>query len=331
MIRTVFIGLICFSFSFAHAQEEARTLASFQRAIALAINASLNECYVIEGATNKISRLDSEGKILANIGGFGVQREGFDSPRDLATDGMNVYIADRGNQRISHFDRFLNFIALLQNRPDASVQASETSGSLSSQVWRPISVSVSPQGDLFLLDEAQQQALRINPFTFASMQQQRQNPIQFIFGGFNSGAGRLIEPNRLQATKSGKIFVSDEGARCLFVYDLFGNFVAQVGKGLLKTPVALGSGEVVQILPNGERKLNEWILTVDAGEVFIFDALQQNGFRFIGKLDAATVSSFVGEKAGKLMDVGVTASDLYLLTEKKLVAVPISSLKLEMP
>jgi DNA-binding beta-propeller fold protein YncE len=328
MNHTVFIGLVFFSFTLAHAQE-ARTIASFQKAVAIAVNASLNECYVIEGGTNKILRLDSEGKVLANIGGFGVQREGFDSPRDLATDGMNVYIADRGNQRISHFDRFLNFIALLQNRPDASVQASETSGSLSSQVWRPTSVSASPQGDLFLIDEAQQQGLRINPFTFASTQQQRQNPIQFIFGGFNSGAGRLIEPNRLQATKSGKIFVSDEGARCLFVYDLFGNFVAEVGKGLLKTPVSLASGEVVQILPNGERKLNEWILTVDNDAVFIFDALQQNGFRFIGKLDKPAITALVGATAGKLMDVAVTASDLYLLTEKKLVAVPIASLKLE--
>ncbi len=328
MTRTVFTFLLACVFSPAFAQE-ARTIASFQKAIALAVNASLNECYVIEGGTNKILRLDSEGKLLANIGGFGVQREGFDSPRDIATDGMNVYIADRGNQRISHFDRFLNFIALLQNRPDASVQVSEPSGSLSSQVWRPISVSVSPQGDLFLIDEAQQQALRINPFTFASTQQQRQNPIQFIFGGFNSGAGRLIEPNRLQAAKSGKIFVSDEGAKCLFVYDLFGNFVAQVGKGMLKTPVALASGEVVQVLPNGERKLVEWILAVDEGAVFIFDALQQHGFRFIGKLDKSAVDAIVGTNAGKLMDVGVTASELYLLTEKKLVAVPISSLNLE--
>ncbi|MFQ3598218.1 MAG: hypothetical protein SNJ66_07735 [Chloroherpetonaceae bacterium] len=328
MNRIVFIVFFLFSFALAHAQE-ARTIASFQKAVALAVNPSLGECYVIEGGTNKILRLDSQGKVLANIGGFGVQREGFDSPRDLATDGMNVYIADRGNQRISHFDRFLNFIALLQNRPDASVQASETSGSLSSQVWRPISVSASPQGDLFLIDEAQQQALRINPFTFASTQQQRQNPIQFIFGGFNSGTGRLIEPNRLQATKSGKIFVSDEGARCLMVYDLFGNFVAEVGKGLLKTPVALGSGEVVQILPNGERKLNEWVLTVDEGSVFIFDAVQQNGFRFIGKLDKSAVALIVGANAGRLMDIGVTASDLYLLTEKKLIAVPIASLKLE--
>lgn len=328
MNRISSIVFFLFFFSLASAQE-ARTIATFQKAVAIAINASLGECYVIEGATNKILRMDLEGKILTNIGGFGVQREGFDSPRDLAADQMNVYIADRGNQRISHFDRFLNFVALLQNRPDASVQASETSGSLSSQVWRPISVSVSPQGDLFLIDEAQQQALRINPFAFASTQQQRQNPIQFIFGGFNSGAGRLIEPNRLQATKSGKIFVSDEGARCLFVYDLFGNFVAQVGKGLLKTPVALASGEVVQILPNGERKLNEWILAVDEGNVFIFDAIQQNGFRFIGKLNQSAVASLVGENAGKLMDVGVTASQLYLLTEKKLVAVPIASLKLE--
>jgi len=328
MTRTIFTLILTFAFSSLLAQE-ARTIASFQKAVALAVNASLNECYVIEGGTNKILRLDSEGKTLANIGGFGVQREGFDSPRDIATDGMNVYIADRGNQRISHFDRFLNFIALLQNRPDASVQVSEPSGSLSAQVWRPISVSVSPQGDLFLLDEAQQQALRINPFTFASTQQQRQNPIQFIFGGFNSGTGRLIEPNRLQAAKSGKIFVSDEGAKCLFVYDLFGNFVAQVGKGLLKTPVALASGEVVQVLANGERKLVEWILAVDEGSVFIFDALQQHGFRFIGKLDKSAVDAIVGTNAGKLMDVGVTASDLYLLTEKKLVAVPIASLNLE--
>ncbi|MCS6989806.1 MAG: hypothetical protein NZM06_09860 [Chloroherpetonaceae bacterium] len=329
MRRVVFALLLFPALSFA---QETRLVASFQKAIALAVNPSLNECYVIEGATNKILRLDSKGKILANIGGFGVQREGFDAPKDLATDGVNVYVADRGNQRISHFDRYLNFVALLQYRPDASAQvATEVSGSLSSQVWRPISVSVSPQGDLFLLDEAQQQALRINPFAFASQQQQRQNPIQFIFGGFNSGAGRLIEPNRLQATKSGKVFVSDEGAKCLFVYDLFGNFVAQVGKGLLKTPSALASGEVARSLPNGEKRLSEWLLAVDGGEVFVFDATQQSGFRLVGKLSAESVSALVGDGAGRLVDVGVTASELYLLAEKKLVAVPIAALALESP
>lgn len=329
MTRVVFAWLLFPSLLMA---QEGRVLATFQKAIALAVNPALNEHYVIEGATNKILRLDASGKTLANIGGFGVQREGFDSPKDLATDGVNVYIADRGNQRISHFDRYLNFVALLQYRPDASAQvASDVSGSLSSQVWRPISVSVSPQGDLFLLDEAQQQALRVNPFTFASQLQQRQNPIQFIFGGFNSGAGRFIEPNRLQATKSGKVFVSDEGARCLFVYDLFGNYVAQVGKGMLKTPVALASGEVVEALPNGEKRLSEWVLAIDGGEIFVFDARQQSGFRFIGKLSAERVAAILGEGAGRLMDAGVTANDLCLLSEKKLVAIPISALKLDAP
>lgn len=322
-----YLFVIAFVMVLPCAAQEAKVVAHFQKAVALAVNPSADERYVIEGGAARILRISKDGTVLANIGGFGVEREGFDSPKDITTDGVNVYIADRGNQRISHFDRYLNFIALLQNRPDASSQLSqEPSSSLAAQVWRPISISISPQGDLFLLDEAQQQAIRINPFNFTSLQQQRQNPIQFIFGGFNSGAGRLIQPNRLQATKSGKIFVSDEGAKCLMVYDLFGNFVTSVGVGLLKLPFALASGEVVVREANGEKKLSEWVLVADDNQVFIFNASQAEGFKLIGRLSTMQIQQFLGHSAGRLVDIGLTANEFFFLSEKKLVSVPISAL-----
>jgi hypothetical protein len=330
-LKNVTVWLVLFLPHFLWAQDSLPTpkiLASFQQASALVLNPALDEIFVIDAGSSKLYKLNTQGKVISNIGGFGVDREAFDTPRDIATDGMNVFIADRGNQRIAQYDRFLNFKTLLQNRPDAAANGGGSEASLSEQLWRPISVSLSPQGDLFLLEEAQREAIRINPFTFNSQQQVRQNPSQFTFGGFSSGNGILKEPYRLQATKSGKIFISDEGYRAIMVYDLFGNFVAKIGGGILKTPRAMSAGEAIIKNEANEKNLQEWLAVVDEGNIFFFETEQITAFKFLGKLTATEIETLIGNASGRLVDIGLSAELLYLLTEKKLFTIPLSIVKI---
>lgn len=302
-------------------------VAEFQAARAMTITA-LGEIFVLDGALSRLYKLDQSGKKIANVGGFGIDREAFDTPLDLTTDGLNVFVADRGNQRVSQFDRNLNFVTLLQNRPTPlttlglALEPSTSAG----QLWRPISLSISGQGDLYILDEAQRQVIRINPLTFAAEIQQRQNPTQFQFGGFDAGAGNLIEPCHVQTSRSGKVFVSDAAAKAVFVYDLFGNFVTQIGKGLLTTPKGLGIGLVSEQTDSG-KEMQEWLFVVDESALLMFRAEQQAGFRLLGKITADTLSRMLQAEL-KLVDAALLGETLYLLTEKALYLLPRTVLKL---
>jgi len=302
-------------------------VAEFQAARAMTITA-LGEIFVLDGALSRLYKLDQSGKKIANVGGFGIDREAFDTPLDLTTDGLNVFVADRGNQRVSQFDRNLNFVTLLQNRPTPlttlglALEPSTSAG----QLWRPISLSISGQGDLYILDEAQRQVIRINPLTFAAEIQQRQNPTQFQFGGFDAGAGNLIEPCHVQTSRSGKVFVSDAAAKAVFVYDLFDNFVTQIGKGLLTTPKGLGIGLVSEQTDSG-KEIQEWLFVVDESALLMFRAEQQAGFRLLGKITADTLSRMLQAEL-KLVDAALLGETLYLLTEKALYLLPRTVLKL---
>lgn len=303
-------------------------VAEFKAARALAVT-PLGELFVLDGALSRLYKLDPTGKILANVGGFGIDREAFDTPLDLTTDGINVFIADRGNQRVAQFDRYLNFVALLQHRPTPAVPFGMIGEPLNpaGQLWRPISVSLLGQGDLYILDEAQRQIIRLNPLTFAAEIQQRQNPTQFQFGGFDAGAGNLIEPRCLQTSRSGKIFVADVGRHSIVVYDMFGNYVTELGKGWFQSLKGLGAG---MVSPSIERRpeLQEWLVVVDENALFFFQTDSQTGFKFLGKCSQATLEPLIGPLTCPLSDAAILNETLYLLTEKALYLLPLESLKL---
>jgi len=328
--------VVCSVVVIAHvalAQETERKIlpvAEFQAARAVAIT-PLGEIFVLDGALSRLYKLDQSGKKIAHVGGFGIDREAFDTPLDLTTDGLNIFVADRGNQRITQFDRNLNFVTLLQNRPTPlpTLGLAREPNTSAGQLWRPISLSISGQGDLYILDEAQRQVIRINPLTFAAEIQQRQNPVQFQFGGFDAGAGNLIEPCHVQTSRSGKVFVSDAAAKAVFVYDLFGNFVTQIGKGLLTTPKGLGIGLVTEQTENG-KEIQEWLCVVDELALLMFRAEQQAGFEFLGKITVETLSQVLQAepKQLKLVDAALLGETLYLLTENALYLLPRTVLKL---
>ncbi len=302
-------------------------IAQFQQASALSVT-SLDEIFVLDGGLSKLYKLDRNGKVVLSVGGFGTERDAFDTPLDITADGINVFIADRGNQRIVQYDRFLNFVTLLQNRP-TSIDPFTSDGrfsSLSTQLWRPISVSVSAQGDLYILEETQRQVIRINPLTFAAQQQQRQNPMQFEFGGFNAGKGNLAEPYRLTTSRTGKVFVSDGNLRSVMVYDLFGNFVTELGKGVFSAPRGLACGQVETTL-SGVKQLQEWLLVVDSDHVFIFDADQQTGFRVVGKISSEELHRLLGESFSGLIDLALTSERLFVLTPKSLHTIPLALIR----
>ncbi len=210
---------------------------------ALGMSADLNDnLYIADTGNNRIIKYHLAGNTFRETGGFGFGNEEFDRPVEVwAGNGLDVWIADYNNRRVKRYDKDLNFIAAFSADP-----ASETA----LQFGYPAAVTLSLQGELFLADHDFNRVLRFDIFGA---------PIA-SFGDFSSGEGQLERPAKLLATRNGEIWVSDSLRHALMRYDAYGNFLGQIGGGVLHQPAGLA----------------EWqdkIFAADRGRhrIFVFD------------------------------------------------------------
>ncbi|NTV45665.1 MAG: hypothetical protein HGB11_03895 [Chlorobiales bacterium] len=298
---------------------QAKQLGTFDHAIAISVNPSLGDVFVLDIDRSVLHKFDAAGKFVRSVGGPGIDRDGFAAPTDLsAADGINVFVADRGNQRIVQYDRWLNYVTSLKVAPSQQPGAYPDAG-----LWRPISVSVSPQGELFILEETQRQVIRINPFN--SPNTLSDLSMLLHFGGFSSGRGNLLEPYQIDVNASGLVFVSDVQQKCVAAYDQFGNYITQVGRGVLHQPKALATAKLVVRLPNGGKEFREYLFVVDRGEIIVFSAEQNRGFLQVGVLSADQIADLIGHRA-EPVDLAIGPDKFYLLTETELFSLPLDLL-----
>jgi uncharacterized protein (TIGR03663 family) len=77
----------------------------------IAIDAAGN-LYVTDTGNKRVQVFSSEGKFLAQWGGFGVEDGQMDEPVGIAIDEEGyIYVADTWNQRVQKFDKDFNFVA----------------------------------------------------------------------------------------------------------------------------------------------------------------------------------------------------------------------------
>jgi len=294
-------------------------ISEFENAIAISANAALGEVYILDDEHANIFKYDKAFKRVGSAGGYGIEKEAFDTPTDVsASDGINIYVTDRGNQRITQFDRRLNFISALPELPISNTESSSESASsfqLSGDIWRPISLSVSMQGELFILEETSRQIIKINPFNFPKTASERKSLLRF--GGFNAGRGSLIEPHQVAASKSGMVFISDKGRSSVVVYDQFGNFITTIGDEKLDQLNGIATAE---LLPNegAGKHRKELFLVANGKEVLIFDAAAAKGFPLVKAIDA---EKLLGEEIPFVTDVALVHGNLCVLTPKSLFVV----------
>lgn len=298
---------------------KATRLGTFDHAIAISVSPSIGEVFVLDIDRATLHKFDAVGRFIRSVGGPGSERDGFATPTDLsAADGINVFIADRGNQRIVQYDRSLNYVTSLNVAPSPEAGSTSDAG-----LWYPISVSVSPHGELFILEESQRQVIRINPF-------KSQNTLSDLstllrFGGFSSGRGNLLEPYQIEVNSAGLVFVSDVQQRCVAAYDQFGNYITLVGKGTLHQPKALATAKLVARLPNGGKEFRDYLFVVDQGEIIVFSADQNRGFVQVGVLSADQIEDLIGHRA-EPVDLAIGPDNFYILTETELFSLPIDLL-----
>lgn len=179
------------------------------------------DIYIADTGNHRLIKLNSRGKYLQHIGGFGWRANQFDRPVDIVTvDGLNFYVADYHNQRIQRYGKNFEFVSSLG---DSKIDrlASDQIGKSVLQISYPSGVAVTSLGDLFFTDGEKGEVYKINRF----------GNIDAVFGGFTNATGSLHRPGKLCVTKN-YVYVADENK--LVVYDYFGNYMQTVGEGILK-------------------------------------------------------------------------------------------------
>ena len=163
------------------------------------------DLYVLDTDNHRVLRYSDGGRLLGTVGGAGTGPLEFSSPFDLDTDGLTLWILDRQNRRIVRLDRELNYIE--------EISLSATGAELSAPIWFD-AIASATNGDIFLLDRREPQAVRISPA----------GDVLATYGGFGSGTARLESPADLAAGPDGSLFIAD--GRRVLRFDRSGNLAA---------------------------------------------------------------------------------------------------------
>lgn len=181
-------------------------IGSFKQAAAFSLNPS-GYIFVTDSETNELYKLDTLGNRLKSVGGYGWNPEAFDNPVEVFATTLNVYVADKNNDRIQIFDKDLNFLSVFKTK---EVERAEY------EFAYPTSCGVSPQGDLFVLDSDNSRILKYD----------LSGNFLTEIGSYDAGSFALSNPKKFDIGIDGKLFVLDDEA--IKVFDSFGNGVAKL-------------------------------------------------------------------------------------------------------
>lgn len=177
--------------------------------------------YIVDRGRHQLLQFHPDSLEVLSVGGFGQSLEEFDDPRDLSVTTLDVFVADYNNSRISRFDRELNALSELR-----SVEAPPF------DFDRVISVAVSSQLDLFILEDGSKKIIKFDRFSSPTV----------TFGGIFETFGQLLDPRQIELDGKSSLFVSDPAQGAIVVFDYLGNFLRNLEHPDLAQPQALHWG-----------------------------------------------------------------------------------------
>ena len=191
---------------------EDRFFGSFENASRITVD-SRGFILVIDEAAHSVLVFDSPDHQPRVLGGYGWDQTTFDRPTGVATDVLNIYVADFGNHRVNRFDRQLTFLSSLSTR-DTTFEIA--------RFGYPRGVALSRQGDLFVLDGENLKVVQFNG----------RSGFVRTFGGIESSEGRLREPVEIEVSNDDKIRVLETDR--VVEFDFAGNYVRSIGEGVIR-------------------------------------------------------------------------------------------------
>lgn len=162
--------------------------------------------YLLDTQLASVAMLSSDGHLLSEAGGPGSGPLQFNDPSDLSINsGLDLFIADRGNDRIVRLNRRLHYLSdfrSLDNTPPELI------------FEKPQSVVQGSRGDLFLADQGNDRILKIAP----------SGEVLFSFGAYGQERGSLSQPRRIELDETNGIWVLD-GRGHVVHFDEYGGYV----------------------------------------------------------------------------------------------------------
>jgi len=230
--------------------------------------------YLLDRERSTLRTIPQDTTPPREIGGPGWDQGRFDAPSGCwARNGLDILVADEGNHRVQKFDRSLSFVSSLSTRESDVV---------AERFGYPKDVALSRMGDLFVVDG---ENTRVVKFT-------RDTRFERAFGGPGAGRGRLREPTQIEVGASDLVYVLDRGR--VAVFDTFGNYLLDLGEGVVNDPVALFADDLGSIC-------------VDRDSLFLFDV----SHRYLG---VSPVARYTGELPHRVLALAAAGGKLYLLT-----------------
>ena len=259
------------------AQTESRTI----RGTGLDVDLYSN-IYVIDAAQDILRLYAPDRSLVREIGGPGWGNDQFDHPSGVwARNGIDVFVADHQNHRIQRFDRHLNFVSSFSTR-DSDVP--------DDRFGYPLDAALSRLGELYICDGENSRIVKVNGLS----------QVERTFGGFGAGKGRLEKPTRVEVGPKDRVIVLD-GSRVV-EFDSFGNFIRELGEGIIRTPVGIFADP-------------DAVAVMDSTMLYCFDAEDRPD----GAFPLSSLVSPPEEQTGSFVFGG---GNLYLLTETGLTVVP---------
>lgn len=203
MKQTILFLLIIISSNNYRAQSynKVNEFGKFQNASSFAITMN-GIIYVTDSYKNELYKLDTLGNVLTFIGGYGWDTSQFDDPVDVFATPLNVYVADKNNNRIQIFDKDLNFLSVFTTSDNTDNNFA---------FGYPTSVGVSGQGDMFILDSDNDRILKYDLSGNFSQE----------IGGVDAGEFSISSPIKFAVSKNGNVFVLESSY--VDVFDQYGN------------------------------------------------------------------------------------------------------------
>jgi len=202
---TSILLILFFNILTAQSLTEYGSIGNFRGASSFHINPP-GFIFVIDPANNDIIKLDTLGNVIKSIGGYGWDNLSFDDPTDVFTNTLNIYVADKNNDRIQIFDKDMNYLSSFSSKYIRDEN---------NNFRYPTGVGVSGQGDFFILDSDN---ARILKFSF-------NGTFLTTIGSYDSGTFALRNPQKFTILPGGRILVIDNNE--LVIFDQFGNSVSK--------------------------------------------------------------------------------------------------------
>ena len=165
--------------------------------------------YITDKESHRLSKFNSDGKLVKSVGGEGSRTGQFDWPWGIALSKENkLFVCDKNNHRIQVFDTNLRFISCFGKE-----------GSGEGEFRQPIDLAFDPAGDVYVTDSENH---CVQVFS-------QNGTFLRTFGRHGSGPGELLYPWGI-CVDHDYVYVVEYGNHRVSVFYTSGKFITSFGR-----------------------------------------------------------------------------------------------------